>query len=84
MKTHHYNAFISYAHLDCGQIAPHVQNALENIGKPWYWIGKKRLNIFRDETNLSANPSLWKLITAALENSDYFILLASPKTSQSK
>jgi WD40 repeat protein len=84
MSITHYNAFISYSHSDCGSIAPHVQKAIENIGKPWYWIGRKRLNVFRDETNLSANPSLWDFIAAALRNADYFILLASPRASESK
>ena len=84
MSNRYYNAFISYSHSDCGTIAPHVQRAIENIGKPWYWIGKKRLNVFRDETNLSANPGLWDSIEDALQNAECFILLASPKALESK
>ena len=77
MRPRHYNAFISYSHTDCGTIAPQVQKAIENLGKPWYWIEKKRLHVFRDETNLSANPGFWDVIVSALRNSDYLILLAS-------
>lgn len=84
MSLRHYNAFISYSHSDCETIAPHIQKAIENIGKPWYWIGKKRLSVFRDETDLSVNPGLWDAIVTALRNSDYFILLASPKASESQ
>lgn len=77
-----YDAFISYSHSDCGTIAPAIQKAIENIGKPWYQL-KRNLNVFRDETNLGANPHLWENIEAALGNSGNFILLASPKTSDS-
>ncbi|MDR2234696.1 MAG: toll/interleukin-1 receptor domain-containing protein [Chryseobacterium sp.] len=77
-----YNAFISYSHSDCSAIAPAIQYAIENIGKPWYKL-KRNLNVFRDETNLGANPHFWENIENALNNSDNFVLLASPKTSQS-
>lgn len=72
-----YDAFISYSHSDCGNIAPAIQRALENIGKPWYQL-KRNLNIFRDETNLTASPELWNSIVTELDNSDNLILLASP------
>lgn len=72
-----YHAFVSYSHSDCGTIAPAIQNAIENIGKPWYQL-KRNLNVFRDETNLGANPNLWGNIENAIENSENFILLASP------
>lgn len=77
-----YDAFISYSHSDCGTIAPAIQKAIENIGKPWYQL-KRNLNVFRDETNLGANPHLWENIEKALQDSDNFILLASPKACES-
>jgi len=77
-----YDAFISYSHADCGNIAPAIQRGIENIGKPWYKLGR-RLNIFRDETNLTASPELWPNIERALLNSDYFILFASPVAASS-
>jgi DNA-binding beta-propeller fold protein YncE len=77
-----YNAFISYSHSDCGNIAPAMQKAIENIGKPWYKIGRY-LTVFRDETNLAASPKLWSNIENALSSSEYLIFLASPKAANS-
>jgi WD40 repeat protein len=39
--------------------------------------------VFRDETDLSANPDLWPTIERALERSDYLLLLASPALARS-
>lgn len=77
-----FDAFISYSHSDCKEIAPTIQKALENIGKPWY-KQKRNLTIFRDETNLAATPNLWNTIKEALDNSENFIFLASPKAANS-
>jgi hypothetical protein len=77
-----FDAFISYSHLDCGNIAPFIQKGIENVGKPWYRI-RRNMEVFRDETNLSASPELWKTIEIALISSNYFILLASPMAATS-
>lgn len=77
-----YDAFISYTHADCGKIAPEIQKGIENIAKPWWKIGRFR-NVYRDVTNLSANPHLWNTITEALKLSDYLVLLASPTSKAS-
>jgi hypothetical protein len=77
-----YNAFISYSHADCGNIAAAIQKALENIGKPWYRL-KRNLTVFRDETNLAASPELWNSIVTAIDNADNLILLASPIAKES-
>jgi hypothetical protein len=82
MAVEKYHAFISYSHTDCGNIAPAIQKAIENIGKPWYKFARN-LTVFRDETNLAASPQLWDSIQDALEHSEYFILLASPQTAKS-
>ena len=76
-----YNAFISYSHAADQKLAPSIQQALERIAKPWYKI--RNLNIFRDESTLSATPHLWENIQTSLEKSEYFILLASPLAAQS-
>ena len=39
--------------------------------------------VFRDKTSLAANPALWKAIEAALAQSDYFLLMASPESARS-
>lgn len=76
-----YNAFISYSHAADGKLAPALQNAFHRIAKPVFKF--RALNIFRDETSLSATPSLWKDIENALRESQYLILLASPTAAKS-
>ncbi|MFT3705255.1 MAG: TIR domain-containing protein [Agriterribacter sp.] len=76
-----YNAFISYSHGSDLLFAPALQSALQNFAKPWY--KKRNLEIFRDESNLSASPLLWKNITAALDAAQFLILLASPASEKS-
>lgn len=78
-----YKAFISYSHSDVGQVADIIQKGIENIGKPFY-KPTRNYEVFRDDTNLSANPELWKSIEDALQASENLILLASPQASTSK
>jgi WD40 repeat protein len=77
-----YDAFISYSHAADERLAPAFQAGLQRFAKPWYKASGMR--VFRDETNLSINPSLWGSIQQALEGSSYFILLASPRAASSK
>ena len=50
-----YKGFVSYSHAADGQLAPVLQSALHRFAKPWYRL--RALHVFRDETNLSVNPS---------------------------
>ena len=77
-----YAAFISYSHTADDRFAEGLQKALHQFAKPWYKI--RALHVFRDQTNLSANPALWKSIEQALRDSSYFLLLASPEAAGSK
>lgn len=77
-----YRAFISYSHAADGRFAPALQSALHRFARPWYRL--RALRVFRDETNLSVSPALWSSIEAALADSEYFILLASPLSASSK
>ncbi|MET0657268.1 MAG: TIR domain-containing protein [Steroidobacteraceae bacterium] len=77
-----YQAFISYSHAADGKLAPAIQSALHRLAKPFYRL--RALNVFRDKTGLSATPALWGAIEAALRESSYFILLASPQSAQSE
>jgi hypothetical protein len=77
-----YNAFISYSHASDDKFAPALQDALQKFAKPWY--KKRNLEIFRDESSLSASPQLWNNIIKALDEAEYFILLASPLSENSK
>jgi WD40 repeat protein len=78
----HFDAFISYSHAFDGQLAPAVQNGLQRLTKPWYKL--RALRIFRDETGLTVNTALWASIEVALNNSKFFILMASPQAAKSK
>jgi WD40 repeat protein len=76
-----YHAFLSYSHRADRFRAVGLQRALQGFAKPFYrW---KALNVFRDETNLAANPALWPSIERALAASRTFILLACPEAAAS-
>jgi WD40 repeat protein len=76
-----YDAFISYSHTADGTIAAALQSALHSFAKPWYKL--RALHIFRDQTNLAVNPALWSSIREALDQSLFFIFLASPEAAAS-
>jgi hypothetical protein len=76
-----YDGFISYSHAGDGRLAPRLQSGLERFARP---VWKRRvLRVFRDETGLSASPHLWSSIAAALDDAEWFILLASPESAAS-
>ncbi len=77
-----YDAFISYSHAADGRLAPALQSALHRLAKPWY--RPRMLNVFRDQTDLSASPHLWTDVQAALVEARYLILMASPDAAASK
>lgn len=76
-----YDAFISYSHTADGTLAAALQSALHSFAKPWY--KRRALHLFRDQTNLAVNPALWSSIREALDQSLFFILLASPEAAAS-
>ena len=76
-----YDAFISYSHSADDRFAPALQNGLQRLARPWY--RRRALRVFRDETGLSVNPHLWASIEGALDDSRYFVLLASPAAAAS-
>ena len=77
-----FDGFISYSHAADGRLAPSLQRGLESIARPWYRL--RALRLFRDETNLSANPNLWSSIEDSLAKSRQFILLASVESANSR
>src|ERR1700716_879385 len=77
-----YDAFISYSHAQDKPIAAALQAVVQKLGKPWY--RRRALRVFRDDTSLSATPSLWPSIEQALGQSRFFILLASPEAAASQ
>jgi WD40 repeat protein len=62
-------------------VAPIFQRELERLAKPWYQLRSSR--VFRDKTNLAADPGLWPSIERALAESDWFILMASREAARS-
>jgi|GEM_PF-2234704 len=79
---HVYHGFISYSHAADGKLAPALQRGLQQFAKPWYRI--RALHVFRDEAALSANPALWESVRTALDDSEHYILLASPQAAASE
>ena len=77
-----YDAFISYSHAADGRLAPALQSGLQRLAKPWYRV--RALRVFRDETGLSTNPHLWSSIVGALDEAEWFVLLASPESASSE
>lgn len=76
-----YDAFVSYSHAKDKPIAAALQSVIQTLGKPWY--RRRALRVFRDDTSLSATPSLWPSIEQALSQSRFLILLASPGAASS-
>ena len=77
-----YDGFISYSHAKDKPIAAVLQSTIQKLGKPWY--RRRALRIFRDDTSLSATPSLWPSIEQALGQSQFLILLVSPEAAASQ
>lgn len=77
-----YDAFVSYGHQDDKDLAPALQAAMQRFAKPWYKT--RALRVFRDQTDLTADPGLWASIEQALARPRWFILLASASAAESK
>ena len=59
-----YDAFLSYDH-DDRPVAPGIHRGLHRIGRR---VGRLHaLRVFRDSTDLSANPDLWGKVTEAMD-----------------
>jgi WD40 repeat protein/tetratricopeptide (TPR) repeat protein len=76
-----YKAFISYSHSADQKLAAALQTSLQQFAKPYYAM--RAFTVFRDQTDLSADPSLWTKIEGALDSSEFFLLLASPESAKS-
>lgn len=76
-----FDAFISYSHAADGALAPAVQRGLQTLARPWN--RRRALEVFRDQTGLAVSPGLWTSICQGLDDSRYFVLLASPEAAQS-
>ena len=77
-----YRAFISYSHSRDRRLATALQRELERFNKPFFQA--RALRIFRDETNLALCESLWPVIQEAIDQSAFFVYLASPEAADSR
>jgi len=76
-----FDAFISYSHAADDALAPSVQRGLQTLARPWN--RRRALEVFRDQTGLAVSPGLWSSIQAGLDESEHFVLLASPEAAAS-
>ena len=83
-----YNAFISYRHTELDmEIAKKLHKGLETFHIPksvQKKYGKKRIErVFRDQEELPIGSDLDDNITKALTNSEYLLVICSPRTPES-
>ncbi|SDB43086.1 TIR domain-containing protein [Flavobacteriaceae bacterium MAR_2010_188] len=77
-----YNAFISYSHRQDDDLGANLEKTLEKFAKPTF--KRRALDIFRDSNDLSAAADLGQKIRTGIDESEYFIFMASPASAQSK
>jgi hypothetical protein len=76
-----YKAFISYSRAVDASFADALHLALQRFAKPWN--RRHALEVFRDKSDLSASAGLWPSISRAIDESEFFILVASPRAASS-
>ncbi|WP_147450347.1 hypothetical protein [Corallococcus carmarthensis] len=64
-----HKAFISYSHAADGMLAPALQGALQQFARPYYAL--RAIDVFRNQTDLSATPHLWGSVQKALDASEW-------------
>ena len=76
-----YDAFLSYSHHE-GAVATGIQKGLHRIGRR---VGRlNALRVFRDSTDMAANPDLWGKVTEAMDRSRYLVVVLSPRAAASE
>lgn len=76
-----YDAFVSYSHAADGRLAVALRHALHRFACPFYKLRSTR--VFLDHATLSNTPKLWRSIQKGLDDSSYFVLLASTAAANS-
>ena len=77
-----YNAFLSYSHTQDTDLGTSLEKSLEKFAKPTF--KRRALEIFRDANDLSLASDLGDKIRDGLEESEYFVCMASKLYAQSK
>lgn len=83
MSAYDYRAFISYTHAD-RRIAGWLHERLESYRPPPSMPGATLGPIFRDRDEFSASGDLSSAVDAALERSEYLIVICSPAATRSR
>jgi WD40 repeat protein len=76
-----HDAFISYNHHLDHALAKALEDGMERLAKPL--LALRAIDVFRDETALSANPDLWARIVDHLSGTAWLIVLACPEWAAS-
>jgi WD40 repeat protein len=76
-----FDAFLSYSHAGDAELAAALQRGLHRLARPWYRA--RAVHVFRDTSDLAADPDLWSVIERGLARSRHLILLASPEAAAS-
>jgi len=76
-----HDAFISYSHAVDRPLADAFERGLEQLAKPLLKL--RALDVFRDETSLSASPGVWPAIEAHLAGSRWLVCFACPEAAAS-
>lgn len=80
-KGQSYDAFLSYSHADIG-VAEALQRGLHRVGRR---VGQLRaLRVYRDATDLAANPGFWAKLEEAIQSSRYLVAVLSPAAAGSE
>ena len=76
-----WDAFISYARAESQHTAIALQRGLERFARPWHQ--RRAVRIFRDDSAMSTNPSLWSAIEEGLTAAGHLIVVLSPAARNS-
>lgn len=91
-ETYRYKAFISYSHADKKQ-AEWLFRRIETFRTPrplvgadglWGPVAARLTPVFRDREELSTAHALGEVLTAALQSSEFLIVLCSPASANSR
>ena len=90
-KNYKYNAFISYRHSDLDKyVAENLQRLIETYKMPKSIIEKYNITdnnfrrVFRDQDELPLSSSLEDPIIEALKESEFLLVICSPRLNESK
>src|SRR5262245_12687037 len=79
-----HDAFISYSHGRDKELAFALRRGIRAVGRKNWFRVRNSLDIFLDQSNLSASPEVWPSIEPELIASKFVVLLACPESAGSE